>query len=170
MPIPCFCDALGRWRVPATITVPRLRVCGKIFEADLLLMLDTGADSSLLCAKDAKSEGLPYRFLRNETRHKVAGVTGEELFYVEDAVVTFRGDNEFTYAYGIKLWIEPPPKNIQNGLSILGRDILDKWRLDIRKLPTKASVLTPIDYDKANPYSGPITTRERKDLTPPRRR
>ncbi len=63
--------------------------------------------------------------------------------YVESALIAF-ADNDQLYIYSIEIGISPPTPEIMRLPSLLGRDIIDKWRVSYDKPNTTltAEVIT----------------------------
>ena len=79
---------------------------------------------------DAVRLGLDHSLLKQEL--PVHGVGGSAICYVERAVVIFNDDNQGLISYPIDIRImQPRPSSDIAGMpSLLGRDILDYWRMD----------------------------------------
>jgi hypothetical protein len=57
------------------------------------------------------------------------GVGGVCLNYIEPAVLIFSDPGRALYIYNISIAICPPAPDIMDLPSLLGRDILDRWRM-----------------------------------------
>jgi len=60
---------------------------------------------------------------------EMVGVGGVCHNYVEPVIVVFSEPQKFLYVYNIALEITPPNPEIMDIPSLLGRDILDQWRM-----------------------------------------
>ncbi len=89
-------------------------------------IFDTGADTSLLMPLDAHRMGIDYGLLDNEML--TLGVGGASENYVESAYLAFIGD-ETLYGYEIELHICKPAEELMTIPSLLGRDVIDEWRV-----------------------------------------
>jgi hypothetical protein len=173
MPIPCFVGKSGRWVVPVEITFPRLRVYQQPFKNEFNFMLDTGADGCILLAWDAIDKGLPYGQLSPKPDQPVAGVTGSANFYKEPVILKFRHSDGVLYCYtDVPLLIEPQPEVHEEahwGYGLLGRNILDRWHVTLRKHPPIKASLDPIyDFpDEGQEIKGPIIESFDGPITPP---
>ena len=105
--------------------IPRLRVSGR-----LSFMVDTGADTSLLAPTDALMIGIDFRRCTPKPG-RVVGIGGATKAYVEDATLVFVDDQGVTtYGYVVPLTILPYRGDTRNLVSVIGRDILNRWRMD----------------------------------------
>lgn len=104
-------------------------------------LFDTGADKSHLMPLDAQRCGIDYNVLQRT--EPTTGVGGQMESYVESAHVVF-ADNDELYIYSIELGISPPAPDIMRIPSLLGRDVIDSWRVSYDKPNTTltAEVIT----------------------------
>ena len=105
--------------------LPRLRLNGNIS-----FVFDTGADTSLLMPLDAQRIGINYTDLQESEQS--LGIGGASLNFIEPAFLAFVGDGEL-YGYEIELRICSPSDEIFTIPSLLGRDIIDRWRVTYDK-------------------------------------
>jgi len=105
--------------------LPRLRLNGNIS-----FIFDTGADTSLLMPLDAWRIGVNYAELHVSERS--LGIGGVSTNFIEPAFLAFVGDGEL-YGYEIQLGICSPTDEIVTIPSLLGRDIIDYWRVTYSK-------------------------------------
>jgi hypothetical protein len=119
----------GRFGLPnycpyivARLYLPRLGLRG-----DVPLVVDTGADSSILMPSDGRLIGLPYDRLEGD--NAIGGVGGDVRCYLERAVFAFTDPGRMVYAYELDLDIMPLDATRAPLPSLLGRDIIARWRL-----------------------------------------
>ena len=106
----------------------RLFVLGRQeLSSDISFLVDTGADGSMLMPADALRMEIEYDRLRHRT--EAVGIGGTARTFVEEAVVVFSEPGRFLYAYYIQLRIAEPSHEIMDLPSLLGRDVLDRWRM-----------------------------------------
>lgn len=112
----------GRPYLECRIVIPRLHTSQRI-----MLLLDTGADASCLHPADAIRAGVPFNDLRNRARY--SGIGGSSPYFREQALLLF-DDEEQTHIYQLNLLIAEP--NESNGTlpSLLGRDVINRWRIE----------------------------------------
>lgn len=90
-------------------------------------LLDTGADTTVLMANDAARMGIDFRNMPPSPKLG-SGVGGYIRIYHADANITF-ADRENLYVYRAELAIAEPGQHNRGLPSLLGRDILNRWRL-----------------------------------------
>lgn len=105
--------------------LPRLGWSGNVS-----FIFDTGADTSLLMPLDAQRMGIDYAMLDNEV--STLGIGGASENFVEPACLAFVGD-EALYGYEIELHVCKPADELMTVPSLLGRDIIDRWRVTYDK-------------------------------------
>ena len=103
------------------VLLPRL---GK--KGNVSFIFDTGADTSLLMPLDGQRMGIDYGRFQNEETSLGIGGTSEN--YVESAYLAFVGDKAL-YGYEIELRVCKPSQDLMTIPSLLGRDIIDRWRV-----------------------------------------
>ena len=79
---------------------------------------------------DAQRMGIDYGLLGNEL--STLGIGGESENFTESAYLVFVGD-EALYGYAIELRICKPADELMTIPSLLGRDIIDRWRVTYDK-------------------------------------
>ena len=79
---------------------------------------------------DAQRIGINYTDLQESEQS--LGIGGASLNFIEPAFLAFVGDGEL-YGYEIKLRICSPSDEIFTIPSLLGRDIIDRWRVTYDK-------------------------------------
>ena len=107
------------------VLLPRLGWSGNVS-----FIFDTGADTSLLMPLDAQRMGIDHAIFDNEV--STLGIGGVSENFVEPAYLAFVGD-EALYGYQIELYICKPANELMNVPSLLGRDIIDRWRVTYDK-------------------------------------
>lgn len=105
--------------------LPRLGRSGNVS-----FIFDTGADTSLLMPLDAQRMGIEYKLFENEV--STLGIGGESQNFVEPAYLAFVG-HDALYGYEIEIHICKPAEKLLNIPSLLGRDIIDRWRVTYNK-------------------------------------
>ena len=115
-----FGDSTGRPYIEGRLVLPRLR-----FEMDLSLLVDTGADATVLMPDDGIRAGLDYGQLSGA--HSVIGVGNKIESFVEPAILLFSVPGQVLYGYDINLSIFP--KGHEATPSLLGRDVLACWKM-----------------------------------------
>ena len=131
-----FGDTTGRPYVEGHVFLPRMRVSGNVS-----FVFDTGADTSLLMPLDGHRMGIDYTSFQEKDQS--LGIGGVSENFIEPAYLAFVGDEEL-YGYEIKLRICKPSEEIMTIPSLLGRDIIDQWRIiyDKSKLQLVAEVIS----------------------------
>ena len=95
-------------------------------------IFDTGADSSVLMPADAATLGIDYSLLSNP--FESFGIGGSAPTYIEQAHLAFADANKHrVYGYDIGLLIHHPTPDAMRVPSLLGRNIIDRWRVTYDK-------------------------------------
>lgn len=94
---------------------------------DILFLVDTGADRSVLMANDAKNLGIQYEKLSSQI--EISGIGGTVNLFSSPAFLAFTGSGSTLYVYNIDIGIAPQEPSFEKSLSVLGRDILDNWSM-----------------------------------------
>ena len=115
-------DDRGRPFVRGRLVAPRLEV-----DESVLFLLDTGADVTCLHPTDAKNVGLAFERLRNRVSYR--GVGGTSPYFVEPAILPF-ADKLKARLYTVQLLVAEPNENNEVLPSLLGRDIINNWRIE----------------------------------------
>ena len=116
-------DVHGYPTVQARLDIPRLNVSYPV-----PFLLDTGADVTTIHPRDAARAGVPFDWLRAGTT--VGGIGGQSTYYEEPATLVFTDDTERqSYRYNITVDIAKPEDVSDQIPSLLGRDIIDRWRM-----------------------------------------
>jgi len=139
-----FGDTSGRPFFEGRLYLPRLNISG-----DVSFLLDTGADSSMLMPGDTKRLGITFSDLQGDT--ECVGVGGTVHYFVERALLVFSDPGKALYVYELpNLGIMPDDPQLDNVHSLLGRDVIDRWRItyDPQKVRLHAKIrLADITYD-----------------------
>jgi hypothetical protein len=117
-----FGSTSGRPYMAAHVNIQSQRIFGEVS-----FLVDTGADSTVLMPVDAGRLGVEYGRLSETT--KSTGMGGESEDFVEQAQLVFRDDSDVLYVYDVALVIARPRPKIDILPSLLGRDVIDRWRL-----------------------------------------
>ena len=116
-------DTSGRPYLEGRLIFPRLRIQG-----DISFLVDTGADASLLTPLDGRRLGIDYSTLNGDA--EAWGIGGLSHNFLEEAILVFSEPGVALYLYTMDLDIAVPSPEIPDDLpSLLGRDILDHWRM-----------------------------------------
>ncbi len=133
-----FGDTSGAPYLEARVAIPRLRLNGLVS-----FLVDTGADGTILMPADSRKLSVNFRMLRNPTTSE--GIGGPAKGYNEQMIFSF-SDRKFVYSYLFDVEIASPTPHNHRFPSLLGRDILDQWRLVIERSKGRA-VFTPRSWD-----------------------
>lgn len=115
-----FGEATGRPHIVARVDITPLRVSGLVS-----FLIDTGDDQTVLMPRDARRLGVDHSALTKTTTS--AGVGGSSVDYITDANVVFT-DKVF-HIYRTPLIVMAPREGAEKFPSLLGRNILNRWRL-----------------------------------------
>ena len=115
-------DDRGRPFVRGRLVAPRLEV-----DESVLFLLDTGADVTCLHPADAKNVGLAFDQLSNRVSYR--GVGGRSPYFVEPAILSIT-DKLQARLYAVQLLIAEPDGSNEVLPSLLGRDIINNWRIE----------------------------------------
>lgn len=117
-----FGETTGRPYLEGRLVIPRLGIRG-----DVSFLVDTGADSSLIGPADGLEMGIDYTRLSRLTES--VGTGGMAQSYREKASIAFIDAGKFVFVYHIDLDIAVPHRDIREMPSLLGREVLDRWRM-----------------------------------------
>lgn len=126
-----FGDTSGRPYIEGRLIFPNLKI-----RSDISFCVDTGADRSVLLPNDGMRMGIDYMKLTGDAES--VGVGGICHNYIEPVLVVFSEPRRFLYVYSIDLEITNPDPEIMDLPSLLGRDVLNRWRMTYD--PTKNSL------------------------------
>ena len=133
-----FGNTTGSPYLEAHVYIPRLNLRGLVS-----FLVDTGADGTLLMPADSKKLGVKSRALRNPTMSD--GIGGQAKGFTERVILAF-SDTRFVYSYFLDIEISASTRANQRFPSLLGRDILDRWRFVIDR-PRDRITFTPGRWD-----------------------
>ena len=119
--IPGEFDSAGRPYVEGFLVIPRLEIYGNV-----QFLLDTGAGSTCLHPEDSVKLDMPFGRLISPTMSY--GIGGGSLYHREAAVLSFL-DDEAIQSYRLQLHIAEPTAANAGFPSLLGRDVLNRWRI-----------------------------------------
>ena len=111
----------GRPYIEARLTIPTLEC-----DRHIPLVFDTGADSTILMPQEGTRFQINYERLRFDGT--ASGMGGVVNHSVVDASISFWSDLA-VYNYRINLLVCPPEENLMAIPSLLGRDVINKWRV-----------------------------------------
>lgn len=117
-----FGDTTGRPYLEGRLILPRLNVQG-----DISFLVDTGADRTVLMPVDAVRLGIDYRQLRGS--HVTVGLGGMAHMFVEADAAVFLEGAATLHLYFVDIAIPSFTPEIADLPSLLGRDVLDRWRM-----------------------------------------
>ncbi len=116
-----FGQSSGRPYVEGYVSLPHLQCAGLIS-----FLVDTGADKSTVSAEDALRLPIRYDLLKKDSI--MSGIGGMRKIFIEPAVLAFVDDSNLHY-YAMDIAIMENDPSVRGVPSILGRDILDRWRM-----------------------------------------
>ena len=116
-----FDDTTGRPYIDARLSIESLACDGHVS-----FLLDTGADSTTLMPLDGSQLRIDYEDLNFVT--PMSGAGGSVNCAVEEATLLFSSD-EAIYGYRIHLNICERSDKLMTLPSLLGRDVIDNWRI-----------------------------------------
>ena len=115
-------DTTGRPYIEGRLVFPRLRLA-----SDISFLVDTGADASVLLVADALRMGIDFTKLSG--RAQSIGFGGPSNDFIEPALVMFTEPRRVLYVYEVNLRVCRPNMELLPLNSVVGRDILDRWRM-----------------------------------------
>ena len=118
--------------------IPRLGLRGLVS-----FLVDTGADGTVIMPADSRKLGVRFSSLRNPTTSE--GIGGEAQGFTEMVILTF-SDQTYIYSYQNNVEISAPTRHNHRFPSLLGRDILDRWRCVFER-PRSIVTFTPKTWD-----------------------
>lgn len=133
-----FGNTSGAPYIEARISFSRLRVRGLVS-----FLVDTGADGTVLMPVDSKKLGIDFRSLRHPT--KSDGIGGVAKGFNEIGLLSF-SDRRYIYSYRLQIEISEPTPHNHRFPSLLGRDIIDQWRLVMNSSQNQLT-FTPCTWD-----------------------
>lgn len=118
-----FGDTSGRPYLEAQVILPRLKV-----NSGVSFIVDTGADRTVLMPLDAIRMGIDFRKLRRAGN--LFGIGGSCKSFSEPAIIMFSENRGRLFLYEITIGIVEKKREVMRTRSLLGRDILDRLRMD----------------------------------------
>jgi hypothetical protein len=115
--------------------IPRLSL-----RADASFCIDTGADRTILLPSDAARMGVDRSLLRNMS--STLGIGGATNMFDEPATIVFSEGLDRVYVYDVTLKIAPLTRGLRDVPSILGRDVINHWRIDYH--PTRGRLVVEV--------------------------
>lgn len=113
----------GRPFAEGLLFIPKLKVVEPIS-----FLVDTGSDGTCLMPTDGVRIGIDYSLLVGRKIYS-HGIGGRAATNVYRSLVVFSEDNGLLRTYRIDLLIYPRRPQLMDFDSLLGRDILDRWRM-----------------------------------------
>jgi hypothetical protein len=138
-----FGDTTRRPYIESRLILKRLKIV-----ADISFCIDTAADTTALLPDDGKRIALNYSNLRGN--EKIMGIGGISDFYVEPAILVFADPGKYLYSYSIDLRIAPDNDDLMELPSVLGIDIISKWKINMDFVKNKLTV-TIVEADNVIP-------------------
>lgn len=126
-----FGNTTGRPYLEGRLSRPRLRIVG-----DVSFLVDTGADRSAVMPIDGIRLGIDYARLAGGMA--ATGIGGSARLFSERAEIGFLDGTTTIHVYQIVIGIAGPTRNSTNIPSLLGRDVLDRWRMSYN--PSKGTL------------------------------
>lgn len=125
-----FGDTTGAPYIEGRLTLPAQGRRG-----DVSFLVDTGADRTMLMPIDGQLMGIDYSSLSGVAR--LSGVDGRQSGHFEENVtLAFAEAGRLLHVYDLAIIIARPTRYNLRIPSLLGRDVIDRWRMI---------------YDKSNP-------------------
>ena len=96
--------------------------------SEIDFLLDTGADVTCIHPGDLRPLGIETRFVPAGSAIEASGIGGGGRYFEEIAVLQFEDETETRY-YAINLYIAEPNQEMEGLPSVLGRDVVNRWRM-----------------------------------------
>ena len=117
----------GRPFVEGSLTLPRFGVTRHIN-----FLVDTGADATCIHPRDGQPAGIPFDLLQGSTTSR--GIGGQATYFREPAVLEFvDAEARKIHSCEVTVNIAKPGAGTNDPIntiySLLGRDIIDRWRM-----------------------------------------
>ena len=81
----------------------------------------------MVMPSDAKRLGIPYDLLQGD--RECGGIGGTIHNFVERAILVFSDPQVMLYGYDLEISIMPDDSEMEDVPSLLGRDVIDRWRV-----------------------------------------
>lgn len=119
-----FAAGTGRPYIRARLWVPRFNL-----QRIVRFCVDTGTTYTMLMPRDAFAIGIDYTLLDDVIDVATAG--GAASVFLEPVELLFTdADGPTAYSYRVMLAIAPPSTATAAVPSLLGRDVINRWRID----------------------------------------
>lgn len=118
-------DYRGRGFVRCDVAIPRLNVAGKV-----TFQVDTGSDHTSLHVGVGTHIVIPFDRLDRGNVRAARGVGGHSRYFVERAELSFVDDQREYERREVNLWIAEPDGRNRGLNSLLGLDVLRRWRMN----------------------------------------
>ena len=125
-----FGDTSGSPYLESRIAFPRVAKVGHVS-----FLIDTGADRTIIMPVDGTLLQLDYGQLAGNV--PTVGLGGACFTFEERAIIVFMEPNKRAYVYNLKVLIAVPNVENTDFPSLLGRDILQRWRSVIDNAKSK---------------------------------
>ena len=129
-----FGDTSGRPFIEGRLYLPRLKLSG-----DVSFLLDTGADASILMPADSKRLGVPFDQLKGDK--ECGGLGGIVHCFAERALLVISDPKIALYVYELDMDIMHDDPQMEDVPSIVGRDVIDRWRITYDPSHSKLQVI-----------------------------
>ena len=118
-------DYRGRGFVRCEVAIPRLNAAGTV-----IFQVDTGSDHTCLNPGPGVSLDIPFDQLDRGNVRAARGVGGQSRYFVERAELSFVDDQREYESREVNLWIAEPDGRNRGLNSLLGLDVLRRWRMN----------------------------------------
>ena len=95
---------------------------------EISFLVDTGADTTMLLPQDSGGMGIDFDLLPGRIERST-GLGGVARVKTLPATVSFTDPGRAVYVYEVALPIVEPSEAIRDMPSLLGRDVLRRWRM-----------------------------------------
>ena len=116
-------DAEGTPYVEGTLVIASLGI-----NEEISLLVDTGSDSTCLMPTDGTRLGIDYNALTGP-KANTSGSGGSSQPHKYRSLISFTEENMRQRTYAIDLLIYPQDPDLDILDSLLGRDVLNRWRM-----------------------------------------
>lgn len=127
-------DGDGRPYVQGRLFIPRLKVDGYV---DFLI--DTGADFIGLHPNAGIPLGVPFAELKRPT--PAQGIGGRQTYFIEPQCYLAFNDGARVRVYIVPIRIAKPDPEIAQLASVLGRPLLNDWRLNLDRIRNRVEIV-----------------------------
>ena len=131
-----FAAGTGRPYIRGELWIPLFNL-----RSEVRFCLDTGAGHTTLMQRDGLYVGVDYGKLGDEI--DLVTVGGATPTFLEPAEISFTDlDARTAFSYRVMLAIAPPSSDTAAVPSLLGRDVINRWRIDYH--PTAGQLLCDV--------------------------